>query len=231
MWRGDIHQKGMFIDQGQKCTKETEAILIRLNQQKRRSVHRRLSFPVPDDQKSLSVSYNAKYDYGVEPASSIGEKRLNHLFTIIQWAKERGFAVFVLYLIKMEEIFPVSRSEVTILARDGQWILAEPLAGTDDGLNHRRMMVEAFSPTRHFPDERKQSQAKRNCITWRHAPANRFTIYCCLRQGESHSVLPPGLVERGGETYQYYWTDYLVWEISPLRCSKRSITIMPAKKP
>lgn len=73
-----------------------------------------------------AFSYNAKIVIMDEPTSSLTEKEVNHLFTIIRKLKERGCGI-VYISHKMEEIFQLC-DEVTVL-RDGQWIATEPLAG------------------------------------------------------------------------------------------------------
>jgi methyl-galactoside transport system ATP-binding protein len=71
-----------------------------------------------------AFSYNAKIVIMDEPTSSLTEKEVNHLFTIIKKLKEKGCGV-VYISHKMEEIFAIC-DEITVL-RDGQWVTTEPL--------------------------------------------------------------------------------------------------------
>lgn len=66
-----------------------------------------------------AFSYNAKIVIMDEPTSSLTEKEVNHLFTIIRKLKERGCGI-VYISHKMEEIFQLC-DEITIL-RDGRWL-------------------------------------------------------------------------------------------------------------
>ena len=72
-----------------------------------------------------AFSYNAKIVIMDEP-TSLTEKEVNHLFTIIRKLKDRGCGI-VYISHKMEEIFRLC-DEITIL-RDGQWISTQPLEG------------------------------------------------------------------------------------------------------
>ena len=75
-----------------------------------------------------AFSYDAKIVIMDEPTSSLTEKEVNHLFTIIRKLKDRGCGI-VYISHKMEEIFQLC-DEITIL-RDGQWIATQPLEGLD----------------------------------------------------------------------------------------------------
>ncbi|VTQ21543.1 galactose/methyl galactoside ABC transporter, ATP-binding protein [Escherichia coli] len=81
-----------------------------------------------------AFSYNAKIVIMDEPTSSLTEKEVNHLFTIIRKLKERGCGI-VYISHKMEEIFQLC-DEVTGIARRS--VGSPPTAGrTDDGQDHR----------------------------------------------------------------------------------------------
>lgn len=75
-----------------------------------------------------AFSYNARIVIMDEPTSSLTEKEVSHLFTIIKKLKEKGCGV-VYISHKMEEIFAIC-DEITIL-RDGQWVDTRPLQGLD----------------------------------------------------------------------------------------------------
>ncbi len=101
-----------------------------------------------------AFSYNAKIVIMDEPTSSLTEKEVNHLFTIIRKLKERGCGI-VYISHKMEEIFQLC-DEVTVL-RDGQWIATEPLAGLT--MDKIIAMMVGRSLNQRFPDK-KTSRAK-----------------------------------------------------------------------
>lgn len=129
MWLGRYPTKGMFVDQD-KMLKDTQAIFDELD----------IDINPRDKVGTLSVSqmqmieiakafsYDAKIVIMDEPTSSLTEKEVNHLFTIIRKLKERGCGI-VYISHKMEEIFQLC-DEITIL-RDGQWIATQPLEGLD----------------------------------------------------------------------------------------------------
>ena len=91
---------------------------------------------------------NAKVIVMDEPTSSLTEKEVNHLFTIIRKLKERGCGI-VYISHKMEEIFQLC-DEVTVL-RDGQWIATEPLAGLT--MDKIIAMMVGRSLNQRFPDK------------------------------------------------------------------------------
>ncbi len=96
----------------------------------------------------LNYLYNAKIVIMDEPTSSLTEKEVNHLFTIIRKLKERGCGI-VYISHKMEEIFQLC-DEVTVL-RDGQWIATEPLAGLT--MDKIIAMMVGRSLNQRFPDK------------------------------------------------------------------------------
>ncbi len=129
MWLGRYPQKGLFVDQD-KMYLDTKAIFDELD----------INIDPRDKVVTLSVSqmqmveiakafsYDAKIVIMDEPTSSLTEKEVNHLFTIIRKLKDRGCGIIYISH-KMEEIFQLC-DEITIL-RDGQWIATRPLAGLD----------------------------------------------------------------------------------------------------
>lgn len=127
MWLGRYPAKGFFVDQN-KMLKDTQAIFDELD----------IDIDPREKTGNLSVSqmqmieiakafsYNAKIVIMDEPTSSLTEKEVNHLFTIIRKLKDRGCGI-VYISHKMEEIFRLC-DDITIL-RDGQWISTQPLEG------------------------------------------------------------------------------------------------------
>ena len=94
-----------------------------------------------------AFSYDAKIVIMDEPTSSLTEKEVNHLFTIIRKLKERGCGI-VYISHKMEEIFQLC-DEITVL-RDGQWIATQPLEGLD--MDKIIAMMVGRSLSQRFPD-------------------------------------------------------------------------------
>nr|WP_024965076.1 galactose/methyl galactoside ABC transporter ATP-binding protein MglA [Pantoea sp. IMH] len=149
MWLGRYPRKGVFVDQD-KMYRDTKAIFEELD----------IDIDPRDKVVTLSVSqmqmveiakafsYNAKIVIMDEPTSSLTEKEVNHLFTIIRKLKERGCGI-VYISHKMEEIFQLC-DEITIL-RDGQWIATQPLEGLD--MDKIIAMMVGRSLNQRFPDK------------------------------------------------------------------------------
>ncbi|CAM3600414.1 galactose/methyl galactoside ABC transporter ATP-binding protein MglA [Parendozoicomonas haliclonae] len=129
VWLGRYPLKGLFVDQ-QKMYDDTKAIFdeldIRVDPKDKvadLSVSQRQMVEI-----AKAFSYNAKIVIMDEPTSSLTEKEVKHLFTIINKLKDRGCGI-VYISHKMEEIFELC-DEITIL-RDGQWVDTRPLAELD----------------------------------------------------------------------------------------------------
>jgi methyl-galactoside transport system ATP-binding protein len=148
MWLGRYPRKGFFVDQD-KMYRDTKAIFDELD----------IDIDPRDKVANLSVSqmqmieiakafsYDAKIVIMDEPTSSLTEKEVNHLFTIIRKLKDRGCGI-VYISHKMEEIFQLC-DEITIL-RDGQWITSQPLQGLD--MDKIISMMVGRSLNQRFPD-------------------------------------------------------------------------------
>jgi glucose ABC transporter ATP-binding protein/galactose ABC transporter ATP-binding protein len=148
MWLGRYPTKGIFIDHD-KMYKDTKKIFEELG----------IDIDPKDKVATLSVSqmqmieiakafsYNAKIVIMDEPTSSLTEKEVNHLFTIIRKLKDRGCGI-VYISHKMEEIFQLC-DEITIL-RDGQWVATQSLEGLDMdkiiGMMVGRELTQRFPP-------------------------------------------------------------------------------------
>ena len=126
MWLGRYPTKGMFVDQD-KMYRETKAIFdeLDIDIDPRARVGTLSVSQMQMIEIAKAFSYNAKIVIMDEPTSSLTEKEVNHLFTIIRKLKERGCGI-VYISHKMEEIFQLC-DEVTVL-RDGQWIATRPAA-------------------------------------------------------------------------------------------------------
>ena len=148
MWLGRYPKKGLFVDQD-KMYRDTKAIFDELD----------IDIDPRDKVGTLSVSqmqmieiakafsYNAKIVIMDEPTSSLTEKEVNHLFTIIRKLKDRGCGIIYISH-KMEEIFQLC-DEITIL-RDGQWIATQSLEGLD--MDKIIAMMVGRSLNQRFPD-------------------------------------------------------------------------------
>ncbi|MBK0033733.1 galactose/methyl galactoside ABC transporter ATP-binding protein MglA [Erwinia sp. S43] len=149
MWLGRYPKKGFFVDQ-EKMYRDTKAIFDELD----------IDIDPRDKVVTLSVSqmqmieiakafsYNAKIVIMDEPTSSLTEKEVNHLFTIIRKLKDRGCGIIYISH-KMEEIFQLC-DEITIL-RDGQWIATQSLEGLD--MDKIIAMMVGRSLNQRFPDK------------------------------------------------------------------------------
>ncbi|KPD80436.1 sugar ABC transporter ATP-binding protein, partial [Yersinia pestis subsp. microtus bv. Caucasica] len=146
MWLGRYPTKGFFVDQD-KMYKETKAIFDELDIDPRDKVATLSVSQMQMIEIAKAFSYNAKIVIMDEPTSSLTEKEVNHLFTIIRKLKARGCGI-VYISHKMEEIFQLC-DEITIL-RDGQWITTQPL----DGLTMDQIisMMVGRSLSQRFPD-------------------------------------------------------------------------------
>lgn len=149
MWLGRYPKKGLFVDQ-EKMYRDTKAIFAELD----------IAIDPRDKVADLSVSqmqmieiakafsYDAQIVIMDEPTSSLTEKEVAHLFSIIRKLKDRGCGI-VYISHKMEEIFQLC-DEITIL-RDGQWITTQPLQGLD--MDQIIAMMVGRSLNQRFPDK------------------------------------------------------------------------------
>ncbi|AEH33318.1 galactose/methyl galactoside ABC transporter ATP-binding protein MglA [Vibrio anguillarum] len=129
IWLGRYPKKGLFVDHD-KMYRDTKEIFDELDididpkiKVAKLSVSQRQMVEI-----AKAFSYNARIVIMDEPTSSLTEKEVSHLFTIINKLKEKGCGV-VYISHKMEEIFTIC-DEITIL-RDGQWVDTRPLKGLD----------------------------------------------------------------------------------------------------
>lgn len=101
-----------------------------------------------------AFSYNAKIVIMDEPTSSLSEKEVSHLFTIIEKLKNKGCGIIYISH-KMDEIFKIC-DEITIL-RDGKWINTIPVKGaTMDSIVAMmvgRELTQRFPPKTNEPKE------------------------------------------------------------------------------
>jgi glucose ABC transporter ATP-binding protein/galactose ABC transporter ATP-binding protein len=148
MWLGRYPAKGMFVDQ-EKMYRDTKAIFdeLDIDIDPRARVGTLSVSQMQMIEIAKAFSYNAKIVIMDEPTSSLTEKEVNHLFTIIRKLKDRGCGI-VYISHKMEEIFQLC-DEITVL-RDGQWIATQPLEGLD--MDKIIAMMVGRSLNQRFPD-------------------------------------------------------------------------------
>ncbi|MBR8700290.1 Galactose/methyl galactoside import ATP-binding protein MglA [Fusobacterium sp. DD29] len=126
IWLGRYPKKGLFIDE-KKMYEDTKKIFndLGINVDPRSKMG---DLPVSARQMveiAKAVSYNSKIIIMDEPTSSLTEKEVEHLFTIIRKLREKGCGI-VYISHKMEEIKMIS-DDITIL-RDGKWIGTKSVA-------------------------------------------------------------------------------------------------------
>ncbi len=148
MWLGRYPTKGMFVDQDKMYRIPKRYLMNWISI----LTHARVGTLSVSQMQMIEIakafSYNAKIVIMDEPTSSLTEKEVNHLFTIIRKLKERGCGI-VYISHKMEEIFQLC-DEITIL-RDGQWIATQPLEGLD--MDKIIAMMVGRSLNQRFPDK------------------------------------------------------------------------------
>lgn len=149
MWLGRYPTKGVFVDQ-EKMYGDTKAIFdeLDIDIDPRARVGTLSVSQMQMIEIAKAFSYDAKIVIMDEPTSSLTEKEVNHLFSIIRKLKDRGCGI-VYISHKMEEIFQLC-DEITIL-RDGQWIATQPLEGLD--MDKIIAMMVGRSLNQRFPDK------------------------------------------------------------------------------
>ncbi|CAO96338.1 galactose/methyl galactoside ABC transporter ATP-binding protein MglA [Erwinia tasmaniensis] len=149
MWLGRYPKKGLFVDQD-KMYRETKAIFdeLDIDIDPREKVVTLSVSQMQMVEIAKAFSYDAKIVIMDEPTSSLSEKEVNHLFTIIRKLKDRGCGIIYISH-KMEEIFQLC-DEITIL-RDGQWIATQTLQGLD--MDKIIAMMVGRSLNQRFPDK------------------------------------------------------------------------------
>lgn len=152
MWLGRYPTKGLFVDQD-KMLHDTQAIFdeLDIDIDPRARVGTLSVSQMQMIEIARAFSYDARIVIMDEPTSSLTEKEVTHLFTIIRKLKARGCGI-VYISHKMEEIFQLC-DEITVL-RDGQWIATQPLAGLD--MDQIIAMMVGRSLSQRFPDKENQ---------------------------------------------------------------------------
>ncbi|MGF1719955.1 galactose/methyl galactoside ABC transporter ATP-binding protein MglA [Vibrio kyushuensis] len=182
IWLGRYPKKGFFVDHD-KMYRDTKAVFEELDIDIDPKV--KVSTLSVSQMQMVEIakafSYNARIVIMDEPTSSLTEKEVNHLFTIIKKLKEKGCGI-VYISHKMEEIFAIC-DEVTVL-RDGQWVDTKPLKDLD--MDKIIAMMVGRDLTQRFPEkdnEPKDTILKVSNLTALNQPSIK-DISFELRQGE-----------------------------------------------
>ncbi len=149
IWLGRYPKKGLFVDHD-KMYHDTKEIFkeLDINIDPKVKVNTLSVSQMQMLEIAKAFSYDAKIVIMDEPTSSLTEKEVNHLFTIIKKLKDKGCGV-VYISHKMEEIFAIC-DDITIL-RDGQWVDTRPLEGlTMDSII---AMMVGRELTQRFPEK------------------------------------------------------------------------------
>ncbi len=182
MWLGRYPRRGLFIDH-QKMYRDTRAIFdeLDINIDPHEKVVNLSVSQMQMVEIARAFSYDARIVIMDEPTSSLTEKEISHLFTMIRKLKERGCGIIYISH-KMEEIFQLC-DDITIL-RDGKWIATQPLAGLDMEKIIAMMVGRALN--QRFPD--RQNQPGETMLEVRHLTSLRQPsirdISFDLRKGE-----------------------------------------------
>lgn len=149
LWLGRYPTKGLFVD-SKKMYEDTKAIFdeLGINIDPKEKVAKLTVSEMQMIEIAKAFSYNAKIVIMDEPTSSLSEKEVAHLFTIIDKLKERGCGIIYISH-KMEEIFKICDA-ITIL-RDGKWIDTVNTAETDMDQLVAKMVGRSL--TQRFPEK------------------------------------------------------------------------------
>ncbi|MBE2895621.1 galactose/methyl galactoside ABC transporter ATP-binding protein MglA [Pasteurellaceae bacterium HPA106] len=155
LWLGRYPTKAGFVDHS-KMYNDTKAIFkeLDIDIDPKEKVGKLSVSQMQMIEIAKAFSYNAKIVIMDEPTSSLSEKEVNHLFTIIEKLKNKGCGIIYISH-KMDEIFKIC-DEITIL-RDGKWINTIPVKGaTMDGIVAMmvgRELTQRFPPKTNVPKE------------------------------------------------------------------------------
>lgn len=149
LWLGRYPAKGWFVDEA-KMYRDTKAIFdeLGINIDPRETVAKLTVSEMQMIEIAKAFSYDAKIVIMDEPTSSLSEKEVAHLFSIIDKLKQRGCGIIYISH-KMEEIFKIC-DEITVL-RDGKWIDTVAVADTD--MDDLVAKMVGRSLTQRFPEK------------------------------------------------------------------------------
>lgn len=149
LWLGRYPLKGIFVDHT-KMYNDTKAIFdeLGIDVDPREKVANLSVSQMQMIEIAKAFSYNAKIVIMDEPTSSLSEKEVEHLFTIIEKLKNRGCGIIYISH-KMDEIFKIC-DEITIL-RDGQWV--NTVNVKDTAMEQVVAMMVGRELTQRFPEK------------------------------------------------------------------------------
>ena len=149
LWLGRYPAKGWFVDEA-KMYRDTKAIFdeLGIHIDPRETVAKLTVSEMQMIEIAKAFSYDAKIVIMDEPTSSLSEKEVAHLFSIIDKLKQRGCGIIYISH-KMEEIFKIC-DEITVL-RDGKWIDTVAVADTD--MDDLVAKMVGRSLTQRFPEK------------------------------------------------------------------------------
>lgn len=149
LWLGRYPTKGLFVDH-KKMYDDTKAIFdeLGINIDPKEKVAKLTVSEMQMIEIAKAFSYNAKIVIMDEPTSSLSEKEVAHLFTIINKLKQRGCGIIYISH-KMEEIFKICDA-ITIL-RDGKWI--DTVNSVDTDMDQLVAKMVGRNLTQRFPEK------------------------------------------------------------------------------
>ena len=193
LFLGRYPKKGIIVDEA-KMFREARALFERLGMvidpgrlMKTMSVAERQMVEI-----AKAVSYNAKLIVLDEPTSSLTEKEVSKLFSIIKQLKENGVS-FIYISHKMDEIFTIC-DEIAVM-RDGFMILHKP--STDTNMDEIISAMVGRSLESRFPDVDNtpgSTYLRVNSLTTMYEPTIKDVSFS-VRKGEIFGIY--GLVGAG----------------------------------
>ncbi|UBQ55990.1 galactose/methyl galactoside ABC transporter ATP-binding protein MglA [Alysiella filiformis] len=152
LWLGRYPTKGIFVDH-KKMHEDTQAIFDELGI--KLDPNEKVANLTVSEMQMIEIakafSYNAKIVIMDEPTSSLSEKEVAHLFTIVRKLKDRGCGIIYISH-KMEEIFQLCDA-ITIM-RDGKWI--DTVNSVDTSMDDLVAKMVGRSLTQRFPAKQNQ---------------------------------------------------------------------------
>ncbi|SSY80094.1 galactose/methyl galactoside ABC transporter ATP-binding protein MglA [Alysiella crassa] len=152
LWLGRYPTKGIFVNH-KKMYDDTKAIFDELDI--KLDPNEKVANLTVSEMQMIEIakafSYNAKIVIMDEPTSSLSEKEVAHLFTIVRKLKERGCGIIYISH-KMEEIFQLCDA-ITIM-RDGKWI--DTVNSVDTNMDDLVAKMVGRSLTQRYPTKENE---------------------------------------------------------------------------
>lgn len=152
LWLGRYPTKGIFVNH-KKMYDDTKAIFDELDI--KLDPNEKVANLTVSEMQMIEIakafSYNAKIVIMDEPTSSLSEKEVAHLFTIVRKLKDRGCGIIYISH-KMEEIFQLCDA-ITIM-RDGKWI--DTVNSVDTNMDDLVAKMVGRSLTQRYPTKENE---------------------------------------------------------------------------